>query len=97
MCTDIVQQAQIAGSGKGASGWFELQQVTVTYDHPYHALYEHTLNIDFVNRAKGLDARVAVELTADSARILAEKILAALDNAERTGRIGPAVGVPALP
>jgi hypothetical protein len=92
MCTDIVQRAQIEGSGKGAHGWFELRQVTVTYDHPYHALYEHTLNIDFVNEAQGIGARVAVELTADSARLLAQEILAALEASERSGRIRPAPG-----
>jgi hypothetical protein len=78
MCTDIVERAPVAGSGKGAKGWFELTHVTVTYDHPYHALYEHTLNLDFVNEALGIDARVAVELTAESARVLVDKIQAAL-------------------
>jgi hypothetical protein len=92
MCTDIVRRAQIAGSGKGANGWFELRQVTVTYDHPYHALYEHTLNLDFVDEAQGIGARVAVELTAASARLLAQEILAALEASERSGRLRPAPG-----
>jgi hypothetical protein len=89
VCTDIVRRAPIAGSGKGAGGWFDLRQVTVTYDHPFHALYEHTLNIDFVDESQGLAGRVAVELTAESARVLAEQILAALEAGERTGRIRP--------
>ncbi len=42
---------------------------------------EHTLNIDFANPAKGPAARVAVELTAASARELVAAIQAALDSA----------------
>ena len=38
----------------------------------------HSLNIDFTNEAEGAPVRVAVELTADSARALVAKILAAL-------------------
>jgi hypothetical protein len=41
---------------------------------------EHTLNIDFLNRALGPDARVAVELDAASARALAEAIVEALES-----------------
>jgi len=39
-----------------------------------HAQAEHTLNIDFVDPAKGPSARVAVELTAESALALARAI-----------------------
>ncbi|HEX2036121.1 MAG TPA: DUF6295 family protein [Chloroflexota bacterium] len=83
MCTYVVEKTRIAGSGKGAGGWFELTEAHVTYDHPHHALYDHTLNIDFVNEAQGVGARVAVELTAESAQALAEKILAALEVGRR--------------
>ena len=40
---------------------------------------EHALNIDFVNEAEGLGARVAVELTSESARQLVDLIGAALE------------------
>ena len=53
MCTMIVQQTEIEGSGKGANGWFPVRQVNVSYDHPYHIALEHALNIDFVNEAQG--------------------------------------------
>jgi hypothetical protein len=43
-----------------------------------HAQAEHTLNIDFVDPGKGPSARVAVELTAESARALAKAIEATL-------------------
>ncbi|MCI0440627.1 MAG: DUF6295 family protein [Chloroflexi bacterium] len=82
MCTYIVEKAKISGSGKGANGWFSVTQANVCYDHPHHAPYEHTLNIDFVNEAEGIGARVAVELTAESARALVEKILAALETGD---------------
>ena len=78
MCTMIVENAQVAGSGKGPNGWFQLRQVNVSFDHPFNAQLDHALNIDFVNEDLGLEARVAVELSPDSARRLTEAIEAAL-------------------
>ena len=78
MCTWITQRSSITGSGKGAEGWFPLSHATVYFDHPYHAPLDHALNIDFVNEAKGPGARVAVELSAESARALIRDIEAAL-------------------
>lgn len=79
MCTMIMERTAVEGSGKGSSGWFTLTEANVSYDHPFHASVEHALNIDFVNEAAGPGARVAVELTAESARRLADAILVALD------------------
>jgi hypothetical protein len=59
-----------------------LHGANVYYDHPFHAPLEHALNIDFVNEAEGVGARVAVELTPDSARELVRSILAALESGE---------------
>jgi hypothetical protein len=78
MCTYTTEMIEITGSGKGAEGWFGLSDATVYYDHPVHATAEHTLNIDFRNPARGPSARVAVELTAESARALVSAIEAAL-------------------
>jgi hypothetical protein len=80
MCTTIANKAPISGSGKGPQGWFNLAEVYITYDHPFHARLEHALNLDFVNEAAG--GRVAVELTRESARELARGILAALEAAD---------------
>ena len=85
MCTMLVQQTKISGSGKGAKGWFALREVNMSYDHPFDLPLEHALNIDFVNEAEGPGARVAVELTPESARQLAQTILAMLDRAEGSG------------
>jgi hypothetical protein len=81
----IVHQAKIEGCGKGVQGWFDLREANVSYDHPFHIRLEHALNIDFVNEAEGPGARVAVELTPESARQLAMAILATLDSAEAGG------------
>jgi Family of unknown function (DUF6295) len=78
MCTYNTEKIEITGSGKGAHGWFALTDATVYFDHPVHAMAEHTLNIDFRNPGEGAAARVAVELTAGSARALAAAIEAAL-------------------
>jgi hypothetical protein len=78
MCTYTTEQIKISGSGKGAAGWFSLSDATVYFDHPVHAMAEHTLNIDFANPDRGPSARVAVELTAESAKALVSAIEAAL-------------------
>ena len=93
MCTMIVKQVEIEGSSKGTSGWFGLRQANVSYDHPFHAPLEHALNIDFVNEAQGPGARVAVELSVESARALIETILAVLDRAEAGGYLERLAGV----
>ena len=85
MCTMIAKQIEIDGSGKGKDGWFEVRQLNVSYDHPYHVPLEHALNIDFVNEAEGPGARVAVELTLDSARQLVKTIETVLVQAEAGG------------
>ena len=85
MCTMIVEKGEIAGSGKGANGWFSLRQVNVSYDHPVHAPEEHALNIDFVNESEGPGARVAVELAPESARQLVQLIDAALARGQMNG------------
>jgi hypothetical protein len=87
MCSMIAEQIQIEGCGKGRGGWFNLREADISYDHPFNAPFEHALNIDFVNEAQGPGARVAVELSAEAARTLAETILAVLERAERGGFI----------
>ena len=89
MCTMLVQQAKISGSGKGTKGWFALREANVSYDHPFDLPLEHALNIDFVNEAEGPGARVAVELTPESARKLAQTILEMLNRAEGGGYLSP--------
>ncbi|GAA5136003.1 DUF6295 family protein [Pseudonocardia adelaidensis] len=75
MCTYSTEKFDVtASSGKGPQGWFPLRTATVYYDHPVHAPDEHTVNIDFLNPEEGPAARVAVELSLDSAR----ELLAAL-------------------
>ncbi len=81
MCTWITEIAEISGSGKSPKGWLPLKEARVYFDHPFYTPADHTLNIDFVNTDLGLDARVAVELTEESARALVRAIEAALDSA----------------
>ncbi len=81
MCTYLTETVGVSGSGKGAAGWFKLSEATIYFDHPVHAAAEHTLNIDFRDPALGPSGRVAVELTAESARALAEAITSTLASA----------------
>ena len=87
MCTMIAKQVSFEASGKGRDDWFEVRQLNVSYDHPYHARDEHALNIDFVNESQGPGARVAVELTPDAARKLIQTINEILAEAEAAGHI----------
>jgi hypothetical protein len=89
MCTSIVEIVNAQGSGKGEEGWFDLTTAVVSYDHPHHALLEDAINIDFVNPALGPGARVAVEITLDSAKELSAALaraIAAADEVE-SGRL----------
>jgi Family of unknown function (DUF6295) len=81
MCTYLTEKIALDGSGKGAHGWFGLTDASVYVDHPVHAQYEHTVNIDFLNPGDGPSARVAVELTEEAALALADAIHAALASA----------------
>jgi Family of unknown function (DUF6295) len=82
MCTYITEKTKISGSAKGPNGWMRIDTANVYFDHPYHAPLDHALGIDFVCEADGARERVAVELSADSARALVSKILAALASGE---------------
>ncbi|HEY2271725.1 MAG TPA: DUF6295 family protein [Jatrophihabitantaceae bacterium] len=82
MCTYTTMTSAINGSAKGPdSSWFHVTDAVVYFDHPVHAMAEHTLNIDLTDPSRGPSARVAVELTATSARELVKAIEAALASA----------------
>jgi hypothetical protein len=83
----ITQRAPISGTGKGADGWFPVSGVNVSYDHPFNAPLEHAVNIDFVDEKQGPGARVAVELTVESALNLVKAIEAALAQAQAGGHL----------
>jgi hypothetical protein len=80
MCSYIVEKARLLGSAKGPNGWMKIDTANVYFDHPFHAPLDHALGIDFICEADGGRERVAVELSAVSARELVQKILAALDS-----------------
>jgi hypothetical protein len=80
MCTYTTASEPIDGSAKGPGGeWFTVTQATVYFDHPTHAMAEHTLNVDLADPSRGPAARIGLELTASSARTLAAAITAMLD------------------
>ena len=80
MCTYLTDTFAVSGSAKGERGWFRVSDASVYFDHPAHALADHTLNVDLRRPADGPSARIAVELTAASARELALTILQVLDD-----------------
>jgi hypothetical protein len=92
VCTSIVEIVEADGTGKGDGGWFKLTHSVVSYDHPHHALLEDAITIDFVNAALGPAARVAVELTLQSAKELSRALSRAIAAAEieESARLRPA-------
>jgi hypothetical protein len=81
VCTYLTEKLAVDGSGKGAKGWFSATDATVYVDHPVHAPYGHTVNIDLLNPALGPSARVALELTEETALALADAIRRAVASA----------------
>jgi predicted deacylase len=88
VCTHVTETLSVSGSAKGSDGWFRVTDASVYFDHPVHALADHTLNVDLRRPADGPGARVAVELTADAARELATAILRVLDQTGVVGQTG---------
>lgn len=78
MCSYVTEKTAVAGSAKGPKGWFTLSTAVVSLDHPCFTPLERTLNIDFRDDASGPEARVAIELSPESARALITCIEAAL-------------------
>jgi hypothetical protein len=78
MCTYVTTTADVAGSGYAGDDWFRVDRAVVYFDHPQDAPLDHALCID----VWGGRQRVADELDAESARRLAESILATLDHDE---------------
>ncbi|MDT5371983.1 MAG: hypothetical protein QOC62_6414 [Mycobacterium sp.] len=81
MCTYLTEKIAVDGSGKGATGWFVASEATVYIDHPVHAPHGHTVNIDLLNPELGASARVALELTEETALALADAIRRAIASA----------------
>jgi len=76
MCTEITNTTTVTGSGRDGDDWFKLAKAVVYFDHPQDTPAEHALCIDLWDEATA--QRVAVELDPDSARRLAETILATI-------------------
>jgi hypothetical protein len=86
VCTYVTEYvALIACGGKSALGWIDVTEATVYYDHPVHAPLDHAVNIDFRNPTAGPAARVAVELSLDSARSLIAALQTTVERAARHG------------
>ena len=83
MCTYQTETLSLRGSAKTPEGWAAMTDASVYFDHPVHYPAGHALLIDVLNPSKGPSARVALELSAESARDLANAILRSLDAVPR--------------
>jgi hypothetical protein len=85
MCTGISMTSAISGAGRGARGWFPVNQATVAFDHATQGRADHALLLDFANYDLGTDARVAVEMDLASGKALLEQLRSAIEAAEASG------------
>jgi hypothetical protein len=81
MCSTIADKLPLQASAKGPDGWFRTDHAYVVYDHPHHAPHDHAVCLSFVDEGAG-SRRVAVELSRTEARLLAERLLAAVERAD---------------
>ena len=79
MCSYITEKTEITGSAKSGEEWTSVTAAHVYFDHPYHVALDHALSIDFMSADQ---RKVAVEMSAESARALVASILAALESGE---------------
>ncbi len=89
MCSYITEKVALFGSAKGGENWRRIDTAHVYFDHPYDAPLDHALGVDLLNEASGARERIAIELSAQSARALAHAILAALDRGDREHGTAP--------
>jgi hypothetical protein len=82
MCTSIVEIAPVEGAGKAERGWIPLTTSVVSYDHPHHADFEEAITIDFLNADLDPGARVAIEISLESARAFAAALCKAIEAAD---------------
>jgi hypothetical protein len=92
MCTMIANTCSITAAGKGAGGWFAVNQSTVAFDHATHSPSEHAVLLDFVNYDIGPSARVALEMDLASGRALLHQLRVTIEAAERSGVAGDVAG-----
>ena len=88
MCSWIVEKAEMDGVAKGPDGWMDIRQANVYFDHPFKAPMDHALIIDFVRDPDRPNGRVAVEISAESAKRLVESMNRALTTGEAVHVLG---------
>jgi len=84
MCTGIVENRKLSGSGKGPSEWFPIDHASISYDHPDHAQTQQAVIIDIFGKTGDTDSRIAVELTPESARDLVNAILTSMSRGQES-------------
>ena len=78
MCSYDTTKIALLGSAKRESGWTKLGGANLYYACPYYSVLDHALTIDFIVKDKPHE-RVAIELSAGSATMLARAILETLE------------------
>ncbi len=78
MCSYDTTKIELVGSAKRESGWTGIEGANLYYACPFHSALDHAMSIDFTVKDRPRE-RIALELSAESAKALAHAILAVLD------------------
>ena len=80
MCTMISKTIPIKGSAKESEGWFDINTINISYDHPFEADLGYAINLDIPNQSSDKFSRIILELSPQSASTLIEGLQQVLAN-----------------
>lgn len=72
MCTMISKTIPVKGSAKESEGWFDINTINISYDHPFEADLGYAINLDIPNQSSERFSRIILELSPQSASALIE-------------------------
>ena len=72
MCTMISKTIPVKGNAKESSGWFDINTINISYDHPFESNLDYAINIDIPNESSDRFSRIILELSPASAAILVD-------------------------
>jgi len=68
----ISKTIPIKGSAKESEGWFDINTINISYDHPFEADLGYAINLDIPNQSSEKFSRIILELSPQSASNLIE-------------------------
>ena len=76
----ISKTIPVTGSAKESEGWFDINTINISYDHPFEADLRYAINLDIPNQSSDKFSRIILELSPQSASTLIEGLQQVLAN-----------------